>query len=101
MTDATIPRGQWVRIHRVVLEPSERAEGLPADTAALPFESWTNGWLREPAAVGGEASIETPAGRTVVGTVVAVNPAHEHTFGPPPTPLQEAGKRATDRMRSR
>jgi hypothetical protein len=91
-----------VRIHRIVLEPEQRVAGLPADTAALPFESWVDGWLLEVSTMGGEARVETQTGRKVAGTLVAVDPPFDHTFGPPPTPLQNSAKLAValDRGRS-
>ena len=67
---AIVARGRWARIHRVELGPSERAPGIPADTAAVPFESWINGWL------------------------VEANPGYHHSFGSPPPALRRAGERA-------
>jgi hypothetical protein len=90
--------GTWVRIHRVELAPSERPPGLPEDTAAVPFESWTNGWLAEEATVGSRTRIRTPAGRIVEGELVEVGPGYHHSFGSPPAALQRAGERARRRL---
>lgn len=82
MTEIVQP-GTWVRIHQAILAPSERAPGLPPETACVPYECWIKGFLVEPAVAGGAAVIETPAGRRVTGRLVAALPGHDHTFGPP------------------
>ena len=91
---AIVPRGRWARIHRLELAPSERAPGIPADTAAVPFETWINGWLVEDAALGERSQVRTPTGRIVEGVLVEANPGYQHSFGSPPPPLQHAGGRA-------
>jgi hypothetical protein len=93
-----VPRGQWGRIHRVELAPSERAPDIPADTAAVPFESWINGWLLEKAGLGDLVRLRTPAGRVVEGVLVEVEPGYTHSFGSPPPSLQRAGICAWERL---
>jgi 2-amino-4-ketopentanoate thiolase alpha subunit len=88
---AIVPRGRWGRIHRLELAPSERAPEIPADTAAVPFETWINGWLVEDAAIGERAQLRTPTGRIVEGVLVESNPGYHHSFGCPPASLQHAG----------
>ena len=83
-----------MRIHRVELPPSERAAGVPDDTAACSFEAWINGWLVEQVRLGEHARIETLSGRVVEGTLVATGPGYDHSFGSPPPALQRAGRRA-------
>ena len=78
-----IAAGTWVEIYAVLLTSAERAPGLPADTAQRPYESWVKGFLAAPAALGEEATVQTLAGRTVSGKLVALNPAHAHSFGSP------------------
>lgn len=73
--------GTWVRIHNIILTPEERADNLPADTAKVPLESWTKGFLIEEAEPGGNAIINTITGRTVSGTLIQVNPTYDHGFG--------------------
>ena len=90
---ASLP-GRWVRIHRVELEPAERSAAVPADTATVAFESWTNGWLGHDAEVGERVEILTVTGRQVVGTLVETAPGYHHSFGSPPEPLQLAAMRA-------
>lgn len=88
--------GRWARVHRVELERGQRAPGLPADTAAVPFETWVNGWLVDGAALGEQARLLTPSGRIVSGRLVELDPGYRHSFGSPSAPLQEAGRRARD-----
>jgi hypothetical protein len=89
------PAGRWARVHRLVLPPDERAPGIPADTAAAPFEAWVNGWLEHEAAVGEQAIVRTASGRLVEGRLVEIDPAYRHSFGAPPAPLQLSARRAT------
>jgi 2-amino-4-ketopentanoate thiolase alpha subunit len=91
---ARLPSGRWVRIHRVELAPSERSEGLPPDTASVPFETWINGWLLEEAYSGERTSIRTTTGRIVEGELVEADPGYDHSFGAPPPELQRVGERA-------
>jgi hypothetical protein len=91
---AILPRGRWARIHRLELAPSERPAGSPADTAAVPFETWINGWLVEDAAIGERARLRTQTGRIVEGVLVEADPGYHHSFGSPPPALQRAGGRA-------
>lgn len=86
--------GCWARVHRTELAPSERAPDVPEDTAAVPFESWINGWLLDEAELGSRVRVRTLAGRVVEGELVELEPGYTHSFGPPPPPLQQAGARA-------
>lgn len=81
--DEEIPAGTWVEIGNVLLPPGERAPQVPADTQAVPLEMRVKGFLLEPAAIGTEARIETLAGRRQSGSLLAANPAYDHSFGPP------------------
>jgi hypothetical protein len=82
----------WVEVERVLLEPSERAENLPADTAAQPLLVWLKGFARWEASLGEEVAIETMTGRTVTGRLSAVNPGYFHTFGAPVPELVHIGR---------
>jgi hypothetical protein len=84
--------GTWVELHRVVLPPGERAPQVPAETQRVPLELLARGWLDAPAALGDEATVTTAAGRHVHGTLVAVEPGYEHTFGPPVPALLAVGR---------
>lgn len=91
---ARVAAGSWARIHRIELAPAERAREVPNDTAAVPFETWINGWLQDDAEIGGRARISTLTGRVVEGELVEADPGYTHSFGSPPRPLQRAGERA-------
>jgi hypothetical protein len=93
-TAGPLPSGRWVRIHCVELSPSERSDGLPRDTASVPFETWINGWLVEEADLGERAAIRTATGRIVEGELVESDPGYGHSFGAPPPVLQRAGRKA-------
>jgi hypothetical protein len=86
-----IQEGSWVEIHRVVLAAGERAPQVPADTQAVDLEMRVKGWLVKPANIGEQAEIDTAAGRRLRGTLVALNPAYEHGFGPPIPELSGIG----------
>ena len=74
-------KGDWVRIHRVVLPADGRNPSLPADTAAVPLEMWVKGFLCEDAEIGDEVRVETVTKRIEPGTLVEVNPCYEHSYG--------------------
>lgn len=90
MSDSAVP-GDWVRIHVVILPPGDRAPGLPADTAAHPYEAWINGWAIEAASIGEPVTIRTMAGRRVRGRLCAVHPGYHHGFGRPHPALLAVG----------
>jgi 2-amino-4-ketopentanoate thiolase alpha subunit len=98
MDGAAVEKGRWARIHRVELGPSERAPGIPEDTAAVPFESWINGWLVEAGVIGEPARLRTMTGRIVEGILVEADPGYSHSFGSPPPALQRAGQQARRRL---
>lgn len=78
----TAQPGDWVQIHRIVLQPHERTGKLPEDTRAVPFRSWSKGFLQDaPAQVGDEVEIVTVTGRRLAGSLVAVDPGYGHGFG--------------------
>lgn len=74
-------KGDWVRIHRNVLEPAGRAASVPDDTKKVPLEMWVKGHLTEDAEIGGECRIITRTGREEHGTLLEVNPQYEINFG--------------------
>lgn len=81
----------WVEIHRVVLQPGQRAPQVPDDTQRVPLEMKVKGFLMHDATIGEAVEILTPAGRTLNGTLTAVNPAYTHTFGTPIAELSAIG----------
>ena len=73
--------GDWVRIHKIVLEVGERASNIPTDTQNVPLEMWDKGFLLEDAQIGDQVEIETYIGRKINGTLIEVNPYYKHDFG--------------------
>ncbi len=96
-----IAPGTWVEVHRIMLQPGERASQIPDDTKAVPFEMRVKGFLAAAADLGAEAEIITPAGRHVRGTLVEVNPAYTHGFGPPIPELSGIGQEVRTILRNR
>jgi len=76
-----VKKGTWVRIHRILLTPAERAENLPEETRIVPFELWIKGFLSIDANLGETVDILTVTGRTERGTLDAVEPSYRHDFG--------------------
>lgn len=76
-----IKKGEWVRIHKNILEPSERAPQVPEDTKKVPLEMWVKGYLQEDANLGDRVRIITLTGRVEEGDLIEVNPYYEHDFG--------------------
>lgn len=77
-----INKGDWVRIHSIVLAPDQRAPKLPVETRQVPLEMWVTGTLMEDtAALGDTVTIRTATGRTVQGALETVHPSYGHSFG--------------------
>jgi len=74
-------KGDWVRIHTVVLKADERTGKIPEDTKACDLEMWTKGFLLQDAEIGDEVEVETAVGRTEKGTLIEVNPYYTHSYG--------------------
>ena len=86
-----IEKGTWVEIYNVVLPANERAPQVPEDTQRVPLEMRIKGFLLAPAAIDGDAEIETLSGRHLRGTLAQVNPAYTHSFGSPLPELSAIG----------
>ncbi len=93
--------GQWVQVHRIVLEAGQRAQGVPEDTARVPLRMWVKGFARSEASLGSQVTVLTQAGREVTGELVAINPAYEHGFGQPVPELLEVGRDLRQKYRNR
>lgn len=76
-----IKKGEWVIIHRNILEPSERAPQVPEDTKKVPLEMWIKGYLNEDANIGDEVEITTVTKRIEKGTLLEVNPYYKLDYG--------------------
>ncbi len=93
-------RGDWVRIHRIILRTDQRSANLPEDTRATPFQMWVNGYLQnQAAAVEDEVTIRTAIGRMLVGRLVVVGPRYNHDFGSPQPELLAAADEIRTRTR--
>jgi hypothetical protein len=84
--------GDWVEVERVLLEPAERAAGLPEDTAAQPLRAWVKGFALTGGLIGDTIDIETMTGRVVRGHLSAIEPGYTHTFGTPPAEIVGIGR---------
>lgn len=87
-------KGDWVRIHSIILMPEQRSSAVPEDTKAVPLEQWTKGYLHADTLLGGAASVTTRTGRIVSGTLVDETPHYTHSFGDFVPELQQAGDEA-------
>jgi len=87
-------KGDWVRIHSIILTPEQRSAAVPDDTKSVPLEQWTKGYLHADASLGSEVSVTTRTGRVVSGTLVDETPHYSHSFGDFVPELQQAGDEA-------
>ena len=74
-------KGDWVRIHSVVLKAEERTAKLPEDTKACDLEMWTKGELQADAEIGDVVEVKTAVGRIEKGTLIEVGPYYTHSYG--------------------
>ena len=93
-----VPAGAWVELERVILKPGERAPGIPADTASVPFAGRVRGFLVAPARRGTIAEVRTQADRIVSGRLRAVLPRNPADFGDPSPELLLAAKEMKARL---
>lgn len=92
MSEVSARRGDWVEVERMILDPSQRSKNLPPETAEKPLMMWVKGFAQGEAVLGEEVTIETMTGRTITGSLSAVNPGYFHTFGNPVPELVHVGK---------
>lgn len=87
-------QGDWVRIHRILLLPEERAPQVPPATAKVPLEMWVKGFLLNPeASVGEEVEVETMTGRRERGRLLETAPAYAHGWGECIPEILQIGRR--------
>jgi len=84
-------KGDWVKIHSIVLTPEQRAPQVPEDTKKVPLETWVKGYLLSDGLIGEKVSVKTYTGRTVEGTLVEIAPTYDHSFGNNVPELLEIG----------
>jgi 2-amino-4-ketopentanoate thiolase alpha subunit len=87
-----------VELELVLLKPGERAPGIPADTASVPFAARVRGFLVAPARLGSNAQVRTQAERVVAGRLRAVLPRNPADFGDPSPELLQVGKEMKRRL---
>ena len=76
-----VKEGTWVSIRKTILEPKDRAAGIPEDTAATPLIMWINGFLQEEAKVGDVVTVRTRMNRVEEGILEEVNPTTQVDYG--------------------
>ncbi|SFL94300.1 2-amino-4-oxopentanoate thiolase subunit OrtA [Pelosinus propionicus] len=75
-------RGDWVRIHSIVLKAAERTARLPEDTQKCDLQQWTKGFLQDESAnIGEKVTVKTAANRMVKGTLIEEGPYYTHSYG--------------------
>ena len=74
-------KGDWVRIHSVVLKAEERTAKLPDDTKKCDLQMWTKGFLQEDAEIGDVVTVKTACNRLEKGTLIDDNPYYTHSYG--------------------
>lgn len=87
-----VKANSWVEIHRILLNPEERAPGIPQDTKKVPLELRVKGFLTHPAQLGDKVKIKTPIGRVLEGKLLMENPPFPHDFGAPVPELLAIGQ---------
>jgi len=84
-------KGQWVKIHSIVLTSEERAPQVPDDTKNVPLELWVKGYVLSDAEIGDLVKVKTMTGRVVEGNLIEINPSYQHSFGENIPELLEIG----------
>ncbi|SCJ32050.1 Uncharacterised protein [uncultured Eubacterium sp.] len=75
-------KGDWIRIHNIVLKAEERTAKIPEDTKRCDLEMWVKGFLIEDSAECGDVvSVETAAGRVQSGVLLEERPHYTHSYG--------------------
>lgn len=74
-------KGDWVRIHRVVLKADDRTAKIPDDTQKCDLEMWTKGFLQADAEIGDEVTVITASNREESGKLIEVDPYYTHSYG--------------------
>ena len=75
-------KGDWVRIHDVILKADQRTARLPDDTQKCDFEMWVKGsLLDEKGHMGDTVHVKTASGRVEQGILTEENPHYTHSYG--------------------
>lgn len=90
-------KGDWVRIHKIILNSSQRADNIPEDTKKVPLEMWDKGFLLDDEAkIGDNVEIETYIGRKTEGKLIEINPYYDHDYGKAVPELLYIGRQAKE-----
>ncbi|MEE0741569.1 MAG: 2-amino-4-oxopentanoate thiolase subunit OrtA [Emergencia sp.] len=76
-----VKKGEWVRIHSIVLKAEERTAKIPEDTQKCDLQMWTKGELQEDAEIGDVVTVKTASGRMEKGTLIEEHPYYTHSYG--------------------
>ncbi len=76
-----VKKGDWVRVHRIIFTPDQRAPQVPEDTKKVPLEMWVKGFCQSDAEIGDEVEVITITGRREHGKIVELEPTYRHSFG--------------------
>jgi len=90
----TVAKGSWVSLRKVILEPEERAAGIPEETAKTPLVMWLSGFLLEDAQIGEEARVRTKMNREETGILEELNPSTKVDYGDFVPEIQQIGIQA-------
>ncbi len=75
-------KGDWIRIHKELLTPYDRAPQIPEDTKKVSLEMWDKGFLlNDFATIGDMVEVETIIGRRLSGKMIEINPQFDHGWG--------------------
>lgn len=85
-------KGDWVKIHQVILSPSERAPQIPEETRKVSLELEVKGFLiNDLAKIGEEVTVCTLIDRELSGRLIAIRPSYEVNYGEPQQELLTIG----------
>ncbi len=76
-----VEKGKWVRIEKIVLEPTCRMDNIPEETKKTELKMWTKGILQHDCYIGESAKIITLSNREEVGKLVSVNHSYNLDYG--------------------
>lgn len=92
-------KGDWVRIHQILIPAEDRSVNLPEDTRQVPLEMWDKGFLIDDQGCFGEkVTIETIIGRVITGDLVEINPSYDVNYGGCVTETLYIGKQLREFM---
>lgn len=75
-------KGEWVRIHKVLLKADERTAKIPEDTKKCDLEMWEKGILQNDSAeLGDLVTVCTATGRLSKGYLCETEPCYKHNYG--------------------